>query len=178
MKHTKSHYIGTQIIAGFALVIALWASTAVASPRSFEAMYAAAARGDVPALRNAVHRGLRIDSPNAAGDTGVCAAIKRNDYQAYNSFILAGARRYPGCLNRISASKYRKFIKSDQIVPFARNQYTPPVNATPSGGGFAPRYISDRQMNIVQRELNYTAQTGNAYNLLYLPVSVLLSLFP
>ncbi len=178
MEHTKSHHLGIQIIAGFSVVIAFWTSTAAASPHSFEAMYAAASRGDVPALRSAMHRGLRIDSPNAAGDTGVCAAIKRNDYQAYNSFILAGARRNPGCLNRISASKYRKFIKSDQIVPVTRNRYTPPINATLSGGGFAPRYISDRQMNIVQRELNYTAQTGNAYNLLYLPVSVLLSLFP
>ena len=75
----------------FAAVFWLLPDTAKAvSSRTFDSMYAAAARGDVPALREAMHRGLRIDAVNRSGDTGVCAAVKRQDYRAYNAFVQAG----------------------------------------------------------------------------------------
>lgn len=142
-------------------------------------MYAAAARGDVPALREAMHRGLRIDAVNRSGDTGVCAAVKRQDYRAYNAFVQAGARTNPPCLARINRAEYEEFINSDEIVVYARNQYTPPAGTPAPGNYYSPSgYVSDRQMGIIQRELDYTAQTGNAYNLLYLPVSLLFSFFP
>lgn len=83
----------------FAAVFWLLPDTAKAvSSRTFDSMYAAAARGDVPALREAMHRGLRIDAVNRSGDTGVCAAVKRQDYRAYNAFVQAGARTNPPCL--------------------------------------------------------------------------------
>ena len=149
------------------------------APASFEVMYNTAANENINSLRNAIHRGLNINYPNKNGDTGICVAIKKKDYKAYNTFILAGANAQPDCLYSIPQRKYEKFMKSDKIVLYKRNQYTPDGNPRPArGGNFAPRYISDTQMNIVQKELNYTAQTGNAYNLLYLPVQVILSLFP
>lgn len=150
-----------------------------AAPRSFEAMYAAAARGDVAGLRSAVHRGLKIDSPDSRGDTGICAAIKRRDYKAYNSFIMAGANSAPACLAYIAPAKYQKFMKSGQIASFPHNQYVPAAAAMPSAGNsLPPRYVSERQVQIVERELARTANTGNAYNLLYMPVGLLLSFFP
>lgn len=112
----------------FAAVFWLLPDTAKAvSSRTFDSMYAAAARGDVPALREAMHRGLRIDAVNRSGDTGVCAAVKRQDYRAYNAFVQAGARTNPPCLSRINRAEYEEFINSDEIVVYARNQYTPPA---------------------------------------------------
>lgn len=112
----------------FAAVFWLLPDTAKAvSSRTFDSMYAAAARGDVPALREAMHRGLRIDAVNRSGDTGVCAAVKRQDYRAYNAFVQAGARTNPPCLARINRAEYEEFINSDEIVVYARNQYTPPA---------------------------------------------------
>lgn len=159
---------------------ALLASTTicVAYSKQFDSMYAAASRGDTAALMNAVHRGLNINSTDRSGNTGICAAIRRYDHQAYNSFIAAGAHDAPSCLSRISASKYRKFMKSDKVAVFKHNQYTAPISGQAGNSGYAPRYISDRQMGIVQRELDSTARSGNAYNLMYLPVSVMFSLFP
>ncbi len=165
----------------FSFTIALLApdTAGAVSARTFNSMYAAAARGDVPALREAMHRGLRIDSLNRSGDTGVCAAIKKGDYQAYNSFIQAGARANPSCLSRISRTKYKKFMDSDKIVVYARNQYTPSAGPEAPASYHSPSgYVGSRQMGIIQRELDYTAQTGNAYNLMYLPVSLMFSFFP
>ena len=91
----------------------------------------------------------------------------------------AGARTNPPCLARINRAEYEEFINSDEIVVYARNQYTPPAGTPAPGNYYSPSgYVSDRQMGIIQRELDYTAQTGNAYNLLYLPVSLLFSFFP
>lgn len=143
------------------------------SDRSFAAMYKSASDGDVAALRTAIHRGLRIDALNSRGETGICVAIKKSDYTAYNSFIAAGARANPACLRKISRVKYQKFMSSGKIAPSTRNQYTPPIGGGPeeSSGG----YVGPNQISVIQRELNYTAQTGNAYNLLYLPVNLLFS---
>lgn len=169
----------TAFIIFFAAVFLPFGEAKAVSSRTFDAMYAAAARGDVPSLREAMHRGLRIDAVNRSGDTGVCAAVKRRDYRAYNAFIQAGARANPPCLARIGRAEYEEFINSDEIVIYARNQYTPPAGQPAPGGYYSSSgYVSDRQMGIIQRELDYTAQTGNVYNLLYLPVSLLFSFFP
>ena len=70
----------------FAAVFWLLPDTAKAvSSRTFDSMYAAAARGDVPALREAMHRGLRIDAVNRSGDTGVCAVISATFKIIYNA---------------------------------------------------------------------------------------------
>ncbi len=169
-----------QMTTFFFLLISVFPFSAEAiSSVSFQAMYAAASRGDVEGLRSAMHRGLKIDSVNQKGDTGVCVAIKRGDYKAYNAFIQAGARDNPPCLARIKRSKYERFIASDKIVRFPRNQYTPPAGRqAPDNYYYPDQYIAARQVNIIQRELDYTARTGNAYNLLYMPVSLLFSFFP
>ena len=178
-KQTQQKGATTLIAAAVLMAFILPFAARGASPYSFEAMYATAARGDVAGLRSAVHRGLKIDSPDSRGDTGICAAIKRRDYKAYNSFIMAGASSAPACLAYIAPTKYQKFMKSGQIVSLPHNQYVPAAAAMPSGGNsLPPRYVSERQAQIVERELARTANTGNAYNLLYMPVSLLLSFFP
>ena len=102
----------------FAAVFWLLPDTAKAvSSRTFDSMYAAAARGDVPALREAMHRGLRIDAVNRSGDTGVCAAVKRQDYRAYNAFVQAGARTNPPCLSRINRAEYEEFRRNCRLCP-------------------------------------------------------------
>lgn len=159
----------------FALGIIYASSAAALSEQSFNAMYAAAADGNVEGLRAAVHRGLKIDSVNAKGDTGVCVAIKNSDYTAYNSFIMTGARTNPTCLGRITRSVYDKFINSNKVIRMGRNRYSPPVRSSNSRANNGRPYISDPQMAIIQRELEYTAKTGNAHNLMYLPASLLFS---
>lgn len=159
----------------FVIGITYASSAAALSEQSFNAMYAAAANGDVEGLRTAVHRGLRIDSVNAKGDTGVCVAIKNSDYTAYNSFIMTGARTNPTCLGRITRSVYDKFINSGKVIRVGRNRYSPPVRNSNSHTTDGRPYISDPQMAIIQRELEYTAKTGNAHNLMYLPASLLFS---
>ena len=60
------------------------------APRDFNKMYYLASQGKVGILRSAVNRGLNIDSVNPNGDTGLCIAIKRKNYIAYNSFRMSG----------------------------------------------------------------------------------------
>ncbi len=158
-----------------ALAVVYASSAAALSEQSFNAMYAAAANGNIEGLRTAIHRGLKIDSLNSKGDTGVCVAIKNSDYTAYNSFISVGARTNPTCLGRITRSVYDKFINSGKVIRIGRNRYSPPVRSSNSRANNGRPYISDPQMAIIQRELEYTAQTGNAYNLMYLPASLLFS---
>ncbi len=169
----------TAFISFFCALFLLFPKAAEAvSARTFNALYAAADRGDVSRLREAMHRGLRIDAVNRSGDTGVCVAIKQKNYRAYNTLIQAGAKANPPCLARIKRHKYEKFINSDKIIVYARNQYSPPSGQPVSGGYYSSATISDRQMRIIQRELNNTMQTGKAYNLLYLPVSLIFSFIP
>lgn len=157
----------------FFICSCLYVSSAHAlSNQSFNAMYNAASNGDIEGLRTAIHRGLKIDSVNSNGDTGVCVAIKKSDYNAYNSFLLVGARTNPPCLGRITRSVYDKFINSKKVIRNNRNRYSPSIQQPPTEN--VP-YISDPQMAIIHRELEYTAKTGNAYNLIYLPASLLFS---
>ncbi len=89
-------------------------------PADFEQMYRVAASGDLGALMAASSRGLDLNAKNSNGDTGVCAAIKRNDYMAYNTFIKAGAFSKPGCISLISASRYNDFMASPHAIEYSR----------------------------------------------------------
>ncbi len=85
------------------------------SPQDFNKMYYLAAQGKVGILRNAVNRGLNIDSVNPNGDTGLCIAIKRNNYVAYNSFRMSGANPSHPCTFRMY-NHYQRFLKSTKTV--------------------------------------------------------------
>ena len=78
-------------------------------PQSWNQMYKFASQGKINVLKMAVDRGLDIDTPNEDGDTGLCVAIKRTDYRAYNSFRAAGADPRPACINEIAAADYDNF---------------------------------------------------------------------
>ena len=79
------------------------------SPQDFNRMYYIASLGRVDILRNAVNRGMNINTVNQSGDTGLCIAIKRNNYVAYESFRRAGANVKHPCTNRIKG-QYAAFL--------------------------------------------------------------------
>ena len=81
------------------------------APRDFNKMYYLASEGKVGFLREAVNRGLNIDAVNPNGDTGLCIAIKRHDYVAYNSFRMSGANPRHPCTYRM-LKEYREFLES------------------------------------------------------------------
>ncbi len=85
------------------------------SPQDFNKMYYLASNGKVGILRNAVNRGLNIDSVNPNGDTGLCIAVKRNNYIAYNSFRMSGANPRHACTFRIY-NRYQEFLNSTKTV--------------------------------------------------------------
>ncbi len=85
------------------------------SPRDFNKMYYLASKGKVGILREAVNRGLNIDAVNPNGDTGLCIAIKRKDYIAYNSFRMSGANPRHGCTYEIS-QQYREFLQGSKAA--------------------------------------------------------------
>lgn len=82
------------------------------SPETFNKMYYLASMSRVDVLREAVGRGLYIDAVNPNGDTGLCIAIKRNNYAAYNSFRMAGANARHACTYRIH-EQYQKFLSDN-----------------------------------------------------------------
>ncbi len=85
------------------------------APRDFNKMYYLASQGKVGILRSAVNRGLNIDSVNPNGDTGLCIAIKRKNYIAYNSFRMSGANPRHACTYKIY-KEYQKFLDSTKTV--------------------------------------------------------------
>lgn len=82
-------------------------------PRDFNKMYYLATKGKVGILREAVNRGLNIDAVNPNGDTGLCIAIKRKDYIAYNTFRMSGANPRHACTYRIS-KQYQEFLQEKE----------------------------------------------------------------
>lgn len=84
-------------------------------PQDFNKMYYLASQGKIGILRNAVNRGLNIDSVNPNGDTGLCIAIKRRNYVAYNSFRMSGANPRHQCTYRIY-KEYQEFLDSTKTV--------------------------------------------------------------
>ncbi len=85
------------------------------SPRDFNKMYYLASQGKVGILREAVNRGLNIDAVNPNGDTGLCIAIKRKNYVAYNTFRMSGANPRHACTYEIN-QEYREFLDSNKAV--------------------------------------------------------------
>ena len=78
-------------------------------PLSFNEMYRYASAGNLTVLNNAILRGLDINSTNSNGDTGICAAIRRNDHVAYETFKRAGANTRPRCLNKLTSQQQKRF---------------------------------------------------------------------
>lgn len=93
------------------------------APESFNDMYAAAAAGKISILKDAVHRGMNINIQNFEGDTGICLAIKRWDYRAYNSFRAAGANAHPYCLTELPKKQVEQFMSSSNIPDFFKQGY-------------------------------------------------------
>ncbi|MBR5599592.1 MAG: autotransporter outer membrane beta-barrel domain-containing protein [Alphaproteobacteria bacterium] len=85
------------------------------APVDFNQMYHLASTGKIGNLRNAVNRGLNIDATNLEGDTGLCIAIKRKNYIAYNSFRMSGANPKHACTYKIY-DEYQKFLNSSETV--------------------------------------------------------------
>ncbi|MBR2273909.1 MAG: hypothetical protein IJ864_03645 [Alphaproteobacteria bacterium] len=86
------------------------------APQNFNKMYAYAAAGRGDVLYEAVSRGLNIDTVNAEGDTGLCVAVKRHNYTAYNAFRQAGAHPRHACTYRMY-EQYEAFLRSHQAMP-------------------------------------------------------------
>lgn len=103
----------------FACVSPAFAATRKLSPADFNYMYKIASDGDLASLMAASRRGLNLDATNKNGDSGVCVAIKKGDYKAYNTFIKAGAHEHPRCLNYISKSKLESFMESSNSVKYS-----------------------------------------------------------
>ena len=88
-------------------------------PADFEDMYDLASDGNLGALMAATSRGLDIDALNSDGDAGICVAVKRGDYMAYNTFIKAGALAHHPCINNINKSRYASFMSSSRAVKYS-----------------------------------------------------------
>ena len=89
------------------------------SPQDFNKMYYLASQGKIGILREAVNRGLNIDSVNPHGDTGLCIAIKRNNTRAYNSFRMSGANPHHACTYRIY-KEYQAFLANERAASAER----------------------------------------------------------
>lgn len=101
-------------------------------PADFGEMYRVAASGNLGSLMAASSRGLDLDARNSDGDTGLCVAIRRGDFLAYNTFIKAGAHNHPPCVNRISSAQYKSFMESPNSIKYSRYP-----------GSFTPRESDD-----------------------------------
>lgn len=98
------------ILGGISLL--LWGGQAMAgmAPANFGAMYNFAAQGKINVLKNAVDRGMDIDSVNQNGFTGLCVAIYRQDYTAFKVFKNLGADVRHNCVKQIPKEKYNAFV--------------------------------------------------------------------
>lgn len=99
-------------IAGF-FWCCLFGGQAVAgmAPANFNAMYNFAVQGKVKVLQDAMTRGLDIDSVDERGNTGLCVAIWKSNYRAYNVFRSLGADARHNCVQRISKERYNAFVQ-------------------------------------------------------------------
>ncbi len=85
------------------------------SPQDFNKMYYLAQNGKVGILREAVNRGLNIDAVNPNGDTGLCIAVKRKDYVAYNTFRMSGANPRHRCTYEMY-EQYQEFLEDSDAA--------------------------------------------------------------
>ena len=116
MKFRAEKYVSAIVLAAFCAAQGVYAYDGGLSPQDFNKMYHFASAGSVDVLREAVGRGLRIDSVNPDGDTGLCIAVKRNDHDAYNTFRAAGANPRHPCTLRIQ-KQYKSFLASGVVKP-------------------------------------------------------------
>lgn len=98
------------ILGGLGLLA--WSGQAMAgmAPANFGAMYNFAAQGKINVLKNAVDRGMDIDSVNHNGFTGLCVAIYRQDYAAFKVFKSLGADVRHSCVKKIPKERYEAFV--------------------------------------------------------------------
>lgn len=115
MKFGADKYLYSAILGAFCLVNNAYGFYGGLSPQNFNKMYYLATQGKVAILREAVNRGLNINSVNPNGDTGLCIAIKRNNYTAYNTFRMAGANPRHPCTYRIY-KQYQAFLESNRAT--------------------------------------------------------------
>lgn len=121
MKFKTALLLFSSFWAAFGAVTDAYAVGGRLSPQNFNKMYYLAAKGKVGILREAINRGLNIDAVNPNGDTGLCIAVKRKNYIAYNSFRMSGANPRHACTYRMY-KEYQEFLdsqkaaKSDQII--------------------------------------------------------------
>lgn len=99
-------------ILGVASLLA-WGAEAEAgmAPANFGAMYNFAAQGKAHVLKNAVDRGMDIDSVNHNGFTGLCVAVYRQDYVAFKVFKSLGANVNHDCVKKIPQERREAFIR-------------------------------------------------------------------
>ena len=88
--------------------------------QNFNALYRTAANRRLDIISNAISRGMNIDSIDSNGDTGLCVAIRNNDYTAYQVFRHFGANPNHGCILRIPQQQYSYFMSA---IP-TENEYT------------------------------------------------------
>lgn len=89
-----------------------WSTEAGAgmAPANFGAMYNFAAQGKTHVLKNAIDRGMDIDSVNHNGFTGLCVAVYRQDYVAFKVFKSLGADVNHKCIKQIPQERRDAFI--------------------------------------------------------------------
>ena len=111
MKSGAKKYILSSVLGAFCMVSNAEAFYGTVSAETFNKMYYVASLGKVGTLREAMRRGLNIDATNINGDTGLCVAIKRRNYVAYNSFRIAGADTKHRCVS-LASKEYQEFLNS------------------------------------------------------------------
>lgn len=114
MKFGARKFISAVVLVAFSVTNSAYAMGTLA-PADFNKMYYLATQGKVGILREAVNRGLNIDAVNPNGDTGLCIAVKRRNYVAYNSFRMSGANPRHACTYRIY-KEYSQFLASERAV--------------------------------------------------------------
>jgi len=116
MRFCANKCVSTMVLAAFLVAQSHLAyAQGTLRPQDFNKMYYLATQGKVGILREAVHRGLNIDSVNPNGDTGLCIAVKRKNYTAYNSFRMSGANPRHACTYRMY-KEYQKFLADEKAA--------------------------------------------------------------
>ena len=107
-------------VLGFGCLISVKVAQAYSlAPENFNALYSLAASGNVSSINYAKARGLRIDSVNNNGDTGLCVAARRKDKTAFRSFLQAGANPSHPCTWSIAG--YNEFVQETYKKPTKNN---------------------------------------------------------
>lgn len=117
-RYFKNIVVGVTTIAFYLASVPVHAGPPLA-PLSLGQMYSLATQGNVKALRGAVQRGLNINITDRNGNTGLCHAIWKRDYTAYNAFQASGANPRHSCIQRIPTERYDSFMSSWKVSDVA-----------------------------------------------------------